>query len=841
MKESFEALDRRAEQVAQNQQLNGYVRQTVQWARGLLNDDQAEANAEAALDLVTQPKVPQIITDLVSELAGNTPTTARLHRLVNLTRHAVSRVRQQLREEAPADVRSFFKAPLDKAVWAQLHKTVGQTDLQALAGMGMTRLKDVVTNAGQRQAEIAQIVGQLGANQLTYEREAQDLARAIVFKDVAPRYRNAEALASLFGQAQVSPKQVRRLAPLLDRLVSLYALELLSDSERTQMGQLLSQDPEGMRKLLNTMRTLVENEGRKSEQRQRFNRWKGYVPQSADPRQQLVLATSKQAEDLVKRGYKFVGYYRTDSLDPATDLAYYAVDWIGGQSTFNQGALQTVEGTLSGVDALTGQTLDPGVGTLVTNEGVVNSIAARHRTAGRRLLTPIYDQDGAVVAYERVLDPAVVAAHTGGRKDLALSIGIWLGRQAEEELAEAMNGQVAGALKDRWLEDKAANRTAGYVAINTSKDPVIQDAWNTIPRHTQQLLLDAFGDRVMIRRDMLRNAVGYRSASIADAFTGMSTLPDPVRKAIVDAVYLLPGVNYKRIVAAEKALQGLVGTAKDWIVVRSGVVAVANGVANLFQLTASGINPLQLPKLIARKAQETEIYLRNEQRLSRIRVELAAVKRPDARRTLLLEQQRLLDANSRLSIAPLVFAGELPTIAEGLSEHDEYTLAGDLTKWIEEKAEKLPQGVLTAAKIATLSKDTAIYQGLNRMVQFGDFTAKAVLYDHWIQQGMAPDEAMTKISERFVNYNLNAGRTREYFESIGLLWFWNYKLRVQKIVLATLRENPLRFLLSMSGAHLAGSDSLLTSAAPFVYWDYSIGPDQLFRAPEATLWHQVFR
>jgi hypothetical protein len=66
------------------------------------------------------------------------------------------------------------------------------------------------------------------------------------------------------------------------------------------------------------------------------------------------------------------------------------------------------------------------------------------------------------------------------------------------------------------------------------------------------------------------------------------------------------------------------------------------------------------------------------------------------------------------------------------------------------------------AKNLLITKDTALFKGLNRMVQYGDFTAKAVLYDHLkAKGGMSEREILDVISEEFVNYNRLPGRGRE--------------------------------------------------------------------------------
>ena len=87
------------------------------------------------------------------------------------------------------------------------------------------------------------------------------------------------------------------------------------------------------------------------------------------------------------------------------------------------------------------------------------------------------------------------------------------------------------------------------------------------------------------------------------------------------------------------------------------------------------------------------------------------------------ETNRLTEENKRLSIYPLIQAGELPTIAEGLTEQDQYNSFSDLINYVEKRFGALPAPMATAAKYAVISRDTAVYQGLNRLIKFGDFTA----------------------------------------------------------------------------------------------------------------------
>ena len=167
----------------------------------------------------------------------------------------------------------------------------------------------------------------------------------------------------------------------------------------------------------------------------------------------------------------------------------------------------------------------------------------------------------------------------------------------------------------------------------------------------------------------------------------------------------------------------------------------------------------------------------------------ANVDNPLLQKRLEAQIEALGSANEKLSIAPLLKAGEFSTISENLTEADVSIREGQWADYLEKSLDKLPGGVNTVAKNLLITKDTALFQGLNRMVQYGDFIAKAVLYDHLTQKkGMDSETALEEIMEEFVQYNRLPGRGRDFLESMGLLWFWNYKLRIMKIAVKMLRE-----------------------------------------------------
>jgi hypothetical protein len=133
-------------------------------------------------------------------------------------------------------------------------------------------------------------------------------------------------------------------------------------------------------------------------------------------------------------------------------------------------------------------------------------------------------------------------------------------------------------------------------------------------------------------------------------------------------------------------------------------------------------------------------------------------------------------------------------------------------------------------------------------VQYGDFIAKAILYDDLVnRKKVTSHEAVATVSEAFVNYNRLAGRSRQYLESVGLQWFFHYKLRIMKEAVYLLRHNPLRSLLTLAVPTLPvigdiGSpvmDNVLTMGVNGKL-GYSIGPHMGLGSFRLNPWLNLF-
>ncbi|HKK52597.1 MAG TPA: hypothetical protein VKA74_13460, partial [Myxococcota bacterium] len=173
-----------------------------------------------------------------------------------------------------------------------------------------------------------------------------------------------------------------------------------------------------------------------------------------------------------------------------------------------------------------------------------------------------------------------------------------------------------------------------------------------------------------MRRDMLNDAFGYRSASVKDAWGETSRWSPETRRAFREVATAMLGKDaYRRLARTEETVQNVVSYAKETIIVRSVIVAVGNILSNGVHLLAHGIDPINGFRAMRSKFVEISQHVANQEEIIRLKADLAGESRdPAAAKRLRARIAALEDANARLSIRPLIEAGEFSTIAESLTE-----------------------------------------------------------------------------------------------------------------------------------------------------------------------------
>lgn len=812
--------------------------------------------AEGVMAAMNQGKVWQPFHDLVNDLTGRTKSNASVYDLIKAVRAQVQADRQQFREHLPTTIASKFSRKLTNDEWKAMHTGMGKTDLAVLRDtMSLAEIRDLLTDQKIVDREVnkleADLQKQAGRNWPLINRKSKQLAQYMINGTVGNNLlRNATAISRMLGERQAARSTVD--VAQLDKLITLYALEAMSKTDREMLSSLAQTEVEGMDFATSYLVGQRKDEmaKAKSDTRATLNQYKGHIPSETKQGVNLIVAEDSQFADLIEKSYVRLGTYQGSSANRGPARSYYFAP-VQAQAPFSQGILQNVRDTAGGVDIGTGFTMGSMVAGRITDKPSVDRItkALARGERGNEPLLPVYDDKGNVVAYEQSIDPNMLK-HIEGENHLARAIGVWRGRQVEEAKAQRFNDMLIENLHSMYENDikMSASNKSQYVNLFGSKlDPVTADALKLMNSETRRKAESLFGEgELWVRRDMLNDALGYRAASVGDAWSGNSrwspeTL-DTFKKAMLG---VFGNRAYKYTMGGENLVQNLVKEAKTLIVVKSVVVPAVNFLANLYQMVARGVPVKNIAKSIPQKTAEINQYLKSRLRQVDAEAELRAATNPNQIRKLKAEIQSITDSHKRMSIWPLLEAGEFSSIADaGIGRDDILITEGKLHEYMDKLADKLPKSVRNAGRYALITKDTALFQGIQKTVEYSDFIAKAIIYDELTQRkGKTREEALGRVTEEFVNYDRLPGRFRGYMESVGLMWFYNFKIRSAKVAVSMIRNNPVHAAMAMlaptptmfGNVGLPIQDNIFSIAARSGL-DYSWGFGQGLRAHNLNPW-----
>lgn len=812
--------------------------------------------AEGVMAAMNQGKVWQPFHDLVNDLTGRTKSNASVYDLIKAVRAQVQADRQQFREHLPTTIASKFSRKLTNDEWKAMHTGMGKTDLAVLRDtMSLAEIRDLLSDQKIVDREVnkleADLQKQAGRNWPLISRKSKQLAQYMINGTVGNNLlRNATAISRMLGERQAARSTVD--VAQLDKLITLYALEAMNKSDREMLSSLAQTEVDGMDFATSYLVGQRKDEmaKAKSDPRATLNQYKGHIPSETKQGVNLIVAEDSQFGDLIEKSYVRLGTYQGSSANRGPARSYYFAP-VQAQAPFSQGILQNVRDTAGGVDLGTGFTVGSMVAGRITDKPSVDRItkALARGERGNEPLMPVYDDKGNVVAYEQSIDPNMLK-HIEGENHLARAIGVWRGRQVEEAKAQRFNDMLIENLHSMYENDikMSASNKSQYVNLLGSKlDPVTADALRLMNSETRRKAESLFGEgELWVRRDMLNDALGYRAASVGDAWSGNSRWSPETLNTFKKAMLGVFGNSaYKYTMGGENLVQNLVKEAKTLIVVKSVVVPAVNFLANLYQMVARGVPVKNIAKSIPQKTAEINQYLKSRLRQVDAEAELRAATNPNQIRKLKAEIQSINDSHKRMSIWPLLEAGEFSSIADaGIGRDDILITEGKLQEYMSKLADKLPKSVRTAGRYALITKDTALFQGIQKTVEYSDFIAKAIIYDELTQRkGKTREEALGRVTEEFVNYDRLPGRFRGYMESVGLMWFYNFKIRSAKVAVSMIRNNPVHAAMAMlaptptmfGNVGLPIQDNIFSIAAKGGL-DYSWGFGQGLRAHNLNPW-----
>jgi hypothetical protein len=709
-----------------------------------------------------------------------------------------------------------------------MYNVMGRYDMASL--LDTRSVRDVLQLASDPQAlgqEVSRLEAEFGQDsqgQRYLEKINQYVNFVLTGQRGSNLLRNAYAISELLGEAKdddFNPPTANTVKDI-DELITLRLLSQVSDSDREQFRTLLKDENEGMEFVLNYLKGQRKTEMSKAtEGMARFNHYKGLMPAELKGRGHVVVVDDSKHTHMEQMGYERMGTYNGSTIDNRGRTQSYWYSPEGGvKTTFNQGIAQNVQGTSYGVRSETGTSLE-GTAGIINDPALVKVLSKKmdREANGPEVLSPIYNSSGSLVAFERTLDPKY-SKMLHGDQHLAKMIGEWKGRQVEETWAGKVNEELMGHLKKMYEED--TNKSRYVNLLGDELDPVVKDAVSIMPGELKAMAERQFGKgQFMVRRNLLNSVVGYRNASVGDLWTGVSRWSPKLQEEVRKVLMAVPGLGenaYRRLVWAERNWQAAMAGIRTNIVVRSLIVPAANFMSGIMQLNVRGIPVMRALKTVPGKVAEVEFYSKTMARKIELEAERFANEN-DVTVTRKIDGQltALNDSLKRLSIWPLIESGEFSTISDvGQTAESLGTGSDNFVEKITKAIDDLPPGLRDMARQGYMARDTAIFQALQKSVQYSDFIMKAIYFDHLKNEGQSNMAALSNITEEFNNYDVPPGRDRGYAESIGLAWFLNYKIRATKVGLNMIRKNPLNLMLYMMVPHpssigIPGTDNLISS------------------------------
>lgn len=801
--------------------------------------DQSDAVMEALQKIRDQNSSGQqgLLAATVAEVRGSHAGNLMYLFLLRASKH-IEGIRKTITDGTGRVVlKSFVKG--GKNLTDDMKKAISavflRTDMQSLLGNGYT-LDDLAALLGSKtkvQAEIYAVEAKLAALQKTaaFRHYYSESAKALGFRLVTGKITNdntmmnAHNIANLYltpYQNRVSQADALIATPLIDSLVSLYAIKYTREDYRTDALAIMQAEKartdgggNGVEMLLRMHAHLAEDSRKQLFEGSEALYMKGHTPEIYDPYMSVEIANEEEGKELILKGYKKserpVGQ---DKANPTEAFHIYSLR--------DGGLIRRVTGTISFTGtAVKGTRVHNGNLSRNSYSGQYNastmaSIASKKRsniaamfrarnfdptTVEENFMAPVVNANGDAVNYRYMMEENTkdVLLNRNNRPEKLL--GTMAGTTFDKVESPKQNRRVVEALHDQFVADFAVN-PAGFLNVGPkSTDPELREIWRRLPEKTKQDVRAVWGTEGMrVKAEVLDMNFGYKKLSVSDAFDTEATQRSLLSKMFVEMMtFAFDEKARLRSRQIEEVWQEVVKATKGNLVVRSFSTLSGNFRSNTSQLLLSGVNPAAIIKGHVTAFKGAWSYKQDSRKLA----ELVMYKQTGytghgiSIADMDYQIAKLQDNINRNPIKPLLDAGLMPTIVEDIEEDDDqYSYKSRGVKYVKEKTDALNPNISKLGGFLLMAEGTKPYQIMSYATQISDFLARFVLYEHLTtkRNPMTHEEAVQRTSEAFVNYDVPTHRKLQYANDSGLVMFTKYYLRIQKMLVRIYREHPGRVM-----------------------------------------------
>lgn len=780
----------------------------------------------------------------LSDVYGRVPTLQKFHERLKSINGFQDKNRKELLEDLPARLLNEFSRKLSRTERTFLDRILGATDITTL---GRDEARQVFTDANKLNQAISKeekhLVDMVGENQAKhYQKKAKELAEYLMLGKISWNLlTNATAISRSFGEREYDP-QHSTVVHSIDRLATMYAIDLLTPAEKEQAKQFYLNETKGMNTLFDQLYDIKDIETKRVEERHSIKAFKGWRPRGSIPSGQYIIVPARQQERYESEGFVLIGAYQADSLDNSEPMVRMWTK-VPHPREFLEGLFQNINSTAFGFQ-INNRSRGEARGTHISAVNTLDRLYTKrgsNKKNKEQFVIPMYDLDGSVIGYERSI-PQEDRKYLDENRDIFTGIAQYRSRQEREQFAIDNNIEVIKDCWDDFDQASSSEKKNEFIDVAHSADPVIRQAWEKIDIRVKEAAKKYFGDHFYIRKDLVYTVLGYERKSLVDIYDEKFLLPSGCELALAGILDLVLGKKARhKVLNAEAALGGLTSYARDTIIIRSLKVPALNAVSNLIILRYSLNIPFrEIIRLMKECYAETELYNRlyhqnQELKYRATKAENAALK-DQYEKKIAMNETRM----KNLSLYPLIQGGEYSTISSQGRVFEELEIGkqtiGDM---LETVVDKMPKGLKTLGANALMTKNSEIFQLLTKAVNYTDWLCKGIGYKYLTEYSkyrnvrMEPHQANAIVSTLFVDYDQFTTPGREYLNRMGILWFMMYKYRIIPATILSMMMNPARTVFGAAAAEALGTGSLLTDnwITKTLTRDigYSIGLGMIFR------------
>jgi hypothetical protein len=725
---------------------------------------------------------------------------------------------------------------LTEAQSTAITKAMLKTDLSSLNldNAQLTELLDNPTRIDSLIATIeAKFAGDINANYYVLQSKALGHYMATGRVTSANLNFNAKQIARLFGTGRTN-FNAAQVETLIDKLTTLYALKDTNSQHKIALSEMVKTNPKGISYLLGFHTQQKKTDLEAIFAGSEVNVAKGHVSETYDPNLEMKILSEREGELYEKRGWvKSQNALPKDPADPTALPLYTYTNRHGGTTDTITGIISLISRKARGTDTVTirqkfgdaapvyGGAQDAAVIHAQKSKIFAASLAGAstfNPSKATQHMAPLYNLAGDITGYRYLMTDVTKDNLMGRNNDVIKAMAKQAASTINKVNSSELNRRAIEAMKSQF--DKVPD--SNYVQFGPgSTDKEIQELYRLLPADAKSDIQRVWGTNTMyVDKQILTMMFGYRKFSVADELAQEKAEQQfAIRHlgsllSILTAGYLSPE-QAARITG--QAWSEFVKGAKDFIIIKSGIVTMGNTISNGVQLLTEGVGLLNSLKLQKEAVIELHKYRKDTAALFEVEKALELGIGQDAvNRAKIAELQASITRNP---VTDVVNDGLLQSIVEDVSMvNDEYSYVGRIQNKLDKTIYRhIPGWIKAVGREVLQTKESVLYKKMSQSAQLSDFTARYALYKHKLKGGLSRQDAANNAISTFVNYDLPTHKLIQYGNDLGFLWFTKYYVRIQKILLKTLVNQPARVMSLLTFEWMFGdivSDVYDTVAAP---------------------------